>query len=45
MWWDDPASMQVALEIPEGQAAIADMQNILDQDRQQAFTVEQISVA
>ena len=44
MWWDDAASMQAALETPEGQATLADLQNFLDLDRQQVFTVEQISV-
>jgi len=44
MWWDDAASMQAALETPEGKAALADTQSFLDLDRQQVFTVEQISV-
>ena len=44
MWWDDAASMQAALETPEGKATLADTQNFLDLDRQQVFTVEQITV-
>ena len=44
MWWDEAAAMQAALETPEGQATLADTQNFLDLDRQQVFTVEQITV-
>lgn len=39
MWWDDAASLQKALESPEGQAAVEDIETIVG--RQEVFVVEQ----
>lgn len=39
MWWDDATSLQKALESPEGQAAVEDIETIVG--RQEVFVVEQ----
>ena len=39
MWWDDATSLQKALESPEGQAAVNDIETIVG--RQEVFVVEQ----
>ena len=39
MWWDDGESLQKALESPEGQAAVEDIESIVD--RQDVLVVEQ----
>lgn len=44
MWWDDAESLQAALESPEGKAAVEDIGNIVDMERQQVFVVEQHSI-
>lgn len=44
MWWDNAESLKSALESPEGKAAVADIGNIVEVERQQVFAVEQHSV-
>lgn len=44
MWWDDAGSLETALGSSEGMAAVADIENIVDVDRQQVFYVEQHSI-
>jgi len=44
MWWNDAASLQQALESPQGRAANADLQNFTDVDRQQVFAVTQYDI-
>ena len=39
MWWDDATSLQKALESPEGQAAVEDIETIVG--RQEVFVAEQ----
>ena len=41
MWWDDAESMESSLASPEGQAALADVENFLDTESQVVFSVEQ----
>lgn len=44
MWWDDAESLQMALGSPDGKAAVEDIGNIVDLERQQVFVVEQYSI-
>ncbi len=44
LWFDDVASLEHAMESPEGQAAVADTKNFLDLDRMQTFSVDEVTV-
>ena len=44
MWWDDADAMQQSMASPEGQAALADVENFLDVGRMQTLIVEQAEI-
>lgn len=44
MWWDDAEAMQQSLASPEGEATLSDVENFLDVDRMQTFSVEQVEI-
>ena len=44
MWWDDAEAMQQSMASPEGQAAMADVENFLDMARMQTLSVQQAEI-
>ncbi len=44
MWFDDAEAFAVALETPEGQAALADTENFIDLERMLTLSVDEIDI-
>ena len=44
MWWDDVEAMEQSLASPEGQAALADVDNFIDLERMQTFSVDEVTI-
>ena len=44
MWFDDEASLEMAMASPEVGAAMADNKNLLDEDRLQILVAEDVSI-
>ncbi len=44
LWFDDVASLELAMGSPEGQAVVADTENFIDLARMQTFSVAEVTV-